>query len=49
MSPNAVEPGTRLVDRYRDTLEFEVALAPVAAERRALRWSTLAPARAMCA
>ena len=34
----------RLVGRERDTVDYEIALAPVAAERRSYRWSTLAPA-----
>jgi RimJ/RimL family protein N-acetyltransferase len=34
----------RLVGRDRDVLDYEIALAPVAAERRSYRWSTLAPA-----
>ena len=38
----------KLVSRDRDTLNYEVLLAPVAAERRAYRWSTLAPAGAAC-
>jgi RimJ/RimL family protein N-acetyltransferase len=34
----------RLVGRDRDSLDYEIALAPVAAERRAYRWTLLGPA-----
>jgi RimJ/RimL family protein N-acetyltransferase len=38
----------RLVGRDRDTLDYEIALAPVAAERRSIRWTMLAPASGGC-
>src|SRR4051812_15796139 len=36
----------RLVERSRDALEYEIALAPLAAERRSMRWYVLGPAAA---
>lgn len=37
-----------LLERERDTLAYEIALAPTAGERRALRWYVLAPGSAGC-
>lgn len=45
-----VKAGTaRLVRREGTALAYEIALAPAAAERRALRWYVLAPAGPQCA